>query len=179
MSKAKSVFACQTCGHHTTKWLGRCPDCGGWNTLTEEVQAPSRPARQQGMASAQLPLPLTEIARSGEERLLTGIGELDRVLGGGLVRGSLVLIGGDPGIGKSTLLLQATAGLSRGRTAEQHPVLYVSGEESATQLRMMAARSWPSSPLTHRCIATRRTVMPAWAAMVACGCLATMIWTKA
>jgi DNA repair protein RadA/Sms len=112
MSKAKSVFACQTCGHHTTKWLGRCPECGGWNTFAEELQASPRPARQQGIASTQLPLPLTEIARSGEERLLTGIGELDRVLGGGLVRGSLVLIGGDPGIGKSTLLLQATAGLS-------------------------------------------------------------------
>ena len=94
----------------------------------------------RGLATAQLPLPLTEIARSGEERLLTGIGELDRVLGGGLVRGSLVLIGGDPGIGKSTLLLQATAGLSYGRTAEQHPVLYVSGEESASQLRMRGDR---------------------------------------
>jgi len=112
MSKAKSVFACQTCGHHTTKWLGRCPECGGWNTFAEELQAPPRPARQQGVTSAQLPLPMTEISRSSEERLLTGIGELDRVLGGGLVRGSLVLIGGDPGIGKSTLLLQATAGLS-------------------------------------------------------------------
>ena len=140
MSKAKSVFACQTCGHHTTKWLGRCPECGGWNTLAEELQAPPRPARQPGVTSAQLPLPLTEIARSSEERLLTGIGEFDRVLGGGLVRGSLVLIGGDPGIGKSTLLLQATAGLSRGRTAEQHPVLYVSGEESASQLRMRSDR---------------------------------------
>src|SRR5262250_1081811 len=140
MSKTKSVFACQTCGHHTTKWLGRCPECGGWNTFAEELQAPPRPARQQGVASAPLPLPLTEIARSSEERLLTGIGELDRVLGGGLVRGSLVLIGGDPGIGKSTLLLQAAAGLSRGRTTEQHPVLYVSGEESASQLRMRGDR---------------------------------------
>jgi len=140
MSKVKSVFACQTCGHHTTKWLGRCPDCGGWNTFAEELQASPRQGRQQGVVAGQLPLPLTEIARSGEERLLTGIGELDRVLGGGLVRGSLVLIGGDPGIGKSTLLLQATAGLSRGRTAEQHPVLYVSGEESASQLRMRGDR---------------------------------------
>jgi DNA repair protein RadA/Sms len=140
MSKAKSVFACQTCGHHTTKWLGRCPECGGWNTFAEELQAPPRPARQQGIASTQFPLPLTEIARSGEERLLTGMGELDRVLGGGLVRGSLVLIGGDPGIGKSTLLLQATAGLSRRGTTEQHPVLYVSGEESASQLRMRSDR---------------------------------------
>src|SRR5262245_32635721 len=140
MSKAKSVFACQSCGHHTTKWLGRCPDCGSWNTFVEELQTSARPARQQAVASAQLPLPMTEIARSGEERLLTGIGELDRVLGGGLVRGSLVLIGGDPGIGKSTLLLQAVTGLSGGRTTEQHPVLYVSGEESASQLRMRSDR---------------------------------------
>ena len=81
MSKAKSVFACQTCGHHTTKWLGRCPECGGWNTFAEELQAPPRPARQQGVTSAQLPLPMTEISRSSEERLLTVIGELDRVLG--------------------------------------------------------------------------------------------------
>src|SRR5262245_29878834 len=140
MSKAKSVFACQTCGHHTTKWLGRCPDCGGWNTFAEELQAPPRQGRQPGGSAAQLPLALTEISRHDEERLLTGIGELDRVLGGGLVRGSLVLIGGDPGIGKSTLLLQATAGLSHGRTTEQHPVLYVSGEESASQLRMRSDR---------------------------------------
>jgi DNA repair protein RadA/Sms len=146
MSKAKSVFACQTCGHHTTKWLGRCPECGGWNTFAEELQAPPRPARQQGITSTQPPLPLTDIARSDEERLLTGIGELDRVLGGGLVRGSLVLIGGDPGIGKSTLLLQATAGLSHGCTTEQHPVLYVSGEESASQLRMRSDRLGVNSP---------------------------------
>src|SRR5215469_3942019 len=136
MSKAKSVFACQTCGHHTTKWLGRCPECGGWNTFAEELQAPPRPARQQGVASVQLPLPLTEIARSGEERLLTGIGELDRVLGGGLVRGSLVLIGGDPGIGKSTLLLQA----SRSLAELAGPGLYVSGEESAAQVKLRADR---------------------------------------
>ena len=152
MSKAKSVFACQTCGHHTTKWLGRCPECGGWNTFAEELQAPPRPARQQGVTSAQLPLPMTEISRSSEERLLTGIGELDRVLGGGLVRGSLVLIGGDPGIGKSTLLLQATAGLSRGGTTEQRPVLYVSGEESASQLRMRGDASSSNCMIMVGCI---------------------------
>ncbi len=141
MSKTKSAFACQVCGYHTTKWLGRCPECQGWNTLVEEIQAPARPARQQGMSvSSPMPLPLTEIRREGEERLLTGIGELDRVLGGGLVRGSLVLIGGDPGIGKSTLILQATVGLSRGPTAEPQAVLYVSGEESAMQLRMRGDR---------------------------------------
>src|SRR5215472_7252353 len=136
MSKAKSVFACQTCGHHTTKWLGRCPECGDWNTFAEELPASPRPARQQGLASTQLPLPLTEIARSGEERLLTGIGELDRVLGGGVVKGSLVLIGGDPGIGKSTLLLQ----VSRALAETAGPVLYVSGEESAGQVKLRAER---------------------------------------
>src|SRR3989454_3351465 len=140
MSKAKNVFACQTCGHHTTKWLGRCPECGSWNTFAEELLASPGQGRQQGVVAGHLRLPLTEITRSGEERLLTGIGELDRVLGGGLVRGSLVLIGGDPGIGKSTLLLQAIAGLSHGRTTEQHPVLYISGEESASQLRMRGDR---------------------------------------
>jgi DNA repair protein RadA/Sms len=141
MSKTKSAFACQACGYHTVKWLGRCPECSGWNTFVEEVQTPPRPARQQGVVvSAQLPLPLAEISRKGEERLLTGIGELDRVLGGGLVRGSLVLIGGDPGIGKSTLLLQATVGLSCDATAVPQAVLYVSGEESAMQLRMRGDR---------------------------------------
>lgn len=141
MSKVKSLFACQACGHHTMKWLGRCPDCGGWNTFVEELQAPPRQARQPRSATtAQLPLPLTQVTRRSEERLLTGIGELDRVLGGGVVRGSLVLIGGDPGIGKSTLLLQAVAGLSQGQSAEQHPVLYISGEESASQLRMRGDR---------------------------------------
>src|ERR671931_1879332 len=136
MSKVKSVFACQTCGHHTTKWLGRCPECGGWNTFAEELQALPRPARQQGGVSTQLPLPLTEISRSGEERLLTGIGELDRVLGGGLVRGSLVLIGGDPGIGKSTLMLDAARALAR----VAPPVLYVTAEESAAQVKLRADR---------------------------------------
>lgn len=141
MSKAKTVFACQACGHHTMKWLGRCPDCGGWNTFVEELQTSSRQARQpRGTTAAQLPLPLTEVTRSSEERLLTGIGELDRVLGGGVVRGSLVLIGGDPGIGKSTLLLQAAAGLSQAQPAAPHPVLYISGEESASQLRMRGDR---------------------------------------
>ena len=146
MSKTKSRFACQACGHHTTKWLGRCQECGGWNTFVEELQAAPRQARQPHVAaSTQLPLPLTAITRSSEERLFTGIGELDRVLGGGVVRGSLVLIGGDPGIGKSTLLLQAVAGLSRTPTAEPQPVLYISGEESASQLRMRSDRLGVSS----------------------------------
>lgn len=141
MSKVKNIFACQACGHHTTKWLGRCPDCGGWNTFAEELQAlPRQTQRHRTTTATQLPLLLTQVTRSHEERLLTGLGELDRVLGGGVVRGSLILIGGDPGIGKSTLLLQAVAGLSRSQTTEQHPVLYISGEESASQLRMRGDR---------------------------------------
>ena len=142
MSKAKSVFACQACGYHTPKWLGRCPDCGAWNTLSEEPHLTSRRSQQSAATQTQLPLSLPQVARSGEERLLTGIGELDRVLGGGVVNGSLVLVGGDPGIGKSTLLLQAAAGLSRrlSDAGADSGVLYVSGEESASQLRMRSDR---------------------------------------
>jgi DNA repair protein RadA/Sms len=148
MSKTKSVFACQSCGHHSAKWLGRCPDCGAWNTIVEEPQVATRRARQQLTPQTPLPLPLTAVSRSGEERLLTGIGELDRVLGGGVVSGSLVLIGGEPGAGKSTLLLQAVAGLSR-RLADDpsgNVVLYVSGEESASQLRMRSDRLGANCP---------------------------------
>jgi DNA repair protein RadA/Sms len=142
MSKTKSVFACQACGYHTPKWLGRCPDCGDWNTLVEELHDAARRSRPVAATQTQLPLALTQVARSGEERLLTGIGELDRVLGGGVVSGSLVLVGGDPGIGKSTLLLQAAAGLSRqlGKDMAGNGVLYISGEESASQLRMRSDR---------------------------------------
>jgi DNA repair protein RadA/Sms len=147
MSKFKSVFICQSCGHQTAKWLGRCPDCGVWNTFVEEPQIVSGRARRQSSPHVQAPLPLTEITRHCEERLQTGIGELDRVLGGGVVRGSLVLVGGDPGVGKSTLLLQAAAGLSH-RLAD-HPsgnvVLYVSGEESASQVRIRGDRLGVSS----------------------------------
>ncbi len=142
MPKSKSIFICQSCGHQAAKWLGRCPDCQAWNTFVEELRRTTRQACPSSASQAQAPVPLTAITSSGEERLESGIGELDRVLGGGVVSGSLVLIGGDPGIGKSTLLLQAAAGLSRHLTkdAAGNTVLYVSGEESASQVRMRADR---------------------------------------
>jgi DNA repair protein RadA/Sms len=142
MSKPKNVFACQSCGHQTAKWHGRCPECEAWNSFVEEHQTPSHRTRRQGPQPVSTSQPLAAISRHGEERMLTGIGEFDRVLGGGVVGGSLVLIGGDPGIGKSTLLLQAVAGLGQ-RLAEAptgNVVLYVSGEESATQVRMRSDR---------------------------------------
>ena len=139
MAKAKRVFTCQSCGHQTAKWLGKCPDCDAWNSYVEEaVVAPRKGRTASNSPPVTLPLPLTAVRRDEDERLQTDIGELDRVLGGGIVQGSLVLIGGDPGIGKSTLILQAVAGLSR--APQHHLVLYVSGEESATQLRMRSDR---------------------------------------
>lgn len=139
MSKAKTVFSCQSCGHQTSKWLGRCPECGAWSTLVEEPRfvATSRRQEQRNLPPAP-PLALAEVVQREAQRLLTGLGEFDRVLGGGVVPGSLVLIGGDPGIGKSTLVLQAVAGLSG--SPEHRPALYVSGEESASQLRLRSDR---------------------------------------
>ncbi len=138
MAKAKRVFTCQSCGHQTAKWLGKCSDCGAWNSYVEEAVVTPRKGRAASHLQPTLPLQLTLVERDEDERLQTHIGELDRVLGGGIVQGSLVLIGGDPGIGKSTLILQAVAGLSR--APQSQAVLYVSGEESATQLRMRGDR---------------------------------------
>src|SRR6478609_7765521 len=124
MSKAKSHFACQGCGYQSPKWLGKCPDCGAWNTLAEEPDTPgadARPAWGTG-GSGTKPVKLAEVAGEAEIRKKTHIRELDRVLGGGVVAGSLVLLGGDPGIGKSTLLLSALEALSK-----DAPALYVSG----------------------------------------------------
>ncbi|HET9962403.1 MAG TPA: DNA repair protein RadA [Nitrospiraceae bacterium] len=135
--RAKTSFHCQSCGHQAPRWLGRCPDCGGWNTFTEE-RLPSAPKGRQGLiksghASA---TPISEIEIVGESRRGTGLSELDRVLGGGVVPGSVMLIGGDPGIGKTTLLLQALPRLAS--SSEQ--VLYVSGEESPRQIKMRGER---------------------------------------
>jgi DNA repair protein RadA/Sms len=136
MAKVKSVFSCNECGAQSPKWVGQCPSCGAWNSLYEAAVVPAstaRGGRQYGApASARN---LIELAPEKIARLTTGIAELDRVLGGGLVVGSVVLIGGDPGIGKSTLLIQALAGVSENTT-----VLYVSGEESSDQIALRAQR---------------------------------------
>ena len=135
MAKTRTVFACQQCGHQSPRWLGRCPECGEWDSLVEEVfDKPTTPATAAGTGAG--PQRLSQVVPPAQPRLGTGIGELDRVLGGGVVRGSAVLIGGDPGIGKSTLLLQACDGLSR----QGLRALYVTGEESLMQMRLRADR---------------------------------------
>jgi DNA repair protein RadA/Sms len=133
----RAVFVCQECGYESPKWLGRCPGCSAWNTLVEEPLSSSISARTRARleAPAEPATPLAEVAIDEEARFSVGIGEVDRVLGGGVVPGSLVLIGGDPGIGKSTLALQIADRLAHTRT-----VLYVSGEESVRQTKMRAAR---------------------------------------
>jgi DNA repair protein RadA/Sms len=144
MARSATVYACAECGHESPKWHGRCPGCGQWNTLAEEARvAPAASGRGAGPAGggragarALRPVRLGEVETPKVDRLLTGIGELDRVLGGGLVPGSLVLIGGSPGIGKSTLTTGALGNLA----AAGRKVLYVSGEESAAQVKLRAER---------------------------------------
>ena len=141
MAKSKSnvVYVCQSCGAHYPRWQGRCSECGQWNSVQEEVVSSSpRPLKGVALGSTEAvqPLPLSQISAKEEERFSCGLSELDQVLGGGLVPGSLVLVGGPPGIGKSTLLLQAAAHLAEaGRE-----VLYVSGEESPQQIKLRAQR---------------------------------------
>jgi DNA repair protein RadA/Sms len=140
MANYKSLFRCQQCGYVSPKWLGRCPDCQNWDSLIEETVA-KRSSREVKSAPRVEPLALADIPFEFENRLLSGIGEWDRVLGGGLMPGSIVLLAGDPGIGKSTLLLQAMAQIARGRR-----VLYVSGEESPQQLKLRALRLKVDAP---------------------------------
>ena len=136
MAKAKSIYSCTECGATSPKWQGQCPGCNAWNTLVETVAEKATPnSRFESLAPAAKLQNLAEIEARESERIPTGIGEFDRALGGGLVAGGVVLIGGDPGIGKSTLLLQALSHLSVG-----HKVLYVSGEESGEQVALRARR---------------------------------------
>ena len=134
MAKAKgSVFFCGECGYERTKWLGKCPACGSWNTMLEQKKISSAPSiNNLTYAHA---IPLADVTTTASGRVSSGIGELDRVLGGGIVPGSVTLLGGDPGIGKSTLLMQTAAELTK-----QGTVLYVTGEESASQLKLRAER---------------------------------------
>lgn len=139
MAKTKTQYVCQTCGSIQPKWMGRCPDCGEWNTLIETVTQTKSAVAAEGvrpvLSQISAPQPLNAIEADHYQRTMLPMDEFNRVLGGGLVPGSLVLIGGDPGIGKSTLLLQISAAL-----AQQGTVLYVSGEESAQQIKLRATR---------------------------------------
>jgi DNA repair protein RadA len=134
--KTKTVFVCQSCGAQSPKWAGKCAECGQWNSLVEENFSDAPVGSRQNVSSSQTPVLLSEVEIKNDQRLKIGIEELDRVLGGGIVAGSVILIGGDPGIGKSTLSLQASTFLS----LSGHKVLYVSGEESVKQTKLRADR---------------------------------------
>lgn len=139
MAKKKSKFMCSDCGYESAKWMGRCPGCGAWNTMNEEIEVVSKGPRgafQHSSSVSNKAVPIIKVETNEEPRVETELGELNRVLGGGIVPGSLVLIGGDPGIGKSTLLLQLSALMSN----KGHRVLYISGEESIRQTKLRAER---------------------------------------
>jgi DNA repair protein RadA/Sms len=140
MAQKSTIFACTSCGHQSAKWHGRCPGCEEWNTLVEERPVAAGPAARRSARSLS-PIALADVQAPAVRRLRTGIGEFDRVLGGGLVPGSLVLIGGAPGIGKSTITGSALGNLA----AAGHRVLYVSGEESAAQVKLRAERLGPAA----------------------------------
>lgn len=137
MAKTKTVFYCTACGNETPKWQGKCPACGSWNTLEEHLERPVAPGRAKSapIGERRAPKPIRQVDSGDEIRFSTGMGELDRVLGSGAVAGSLVLVGGAPGIGKSTLLLQICNAL-----CAERKVLYISGEESERQLKLRAQR---------------------------------------
>ena len=136
-TKSKTVFVCGECGYETPKWVGKCPGCGEWNTMVEDVRLPQKAAVSAAPRPAHTfsAMPLSQINAADEHRFVTGISELDRVLGGGIVQGSVILLSGDPGIGKSTILLQVCNALQG-----DIKILYVSGEESAIQIKLRAKR---------------------------------------
>ena len=136
MAKTRTIFICQECGHQVSKWLGKCPECNSWNSFSEERQLQPSSSKSRNNFESSAPLTITQVQPVQEDRMMTGIGEFDRVLGGGMVQGSLILIGGEPGIGKSTLTLQSMGHLSK----EGKKVLYVSGEESGSQIKLRAER---------------------------------------
>jgi len=133
-TKEKSVFFCKSCGNESPKWFGKCPACGEWNTCVEEKEVRRQKTEDRRQKTEVVPIPIKEITNAEEQRIILPYAELNRVLGGGLVLGSLVLVGGEPGIGKSTLLLQTALQLNNKK------VLYISGEESQTQIKMRADR---------------------------------------
>jgi DNA repair protein RadA/Sms len=136
--KSKTVFACKECGHNSPKWLGKCPACGAWNSFVEEIDVSKvRPSRRAALNEAGKPQRIKDVTPLKASRMATGIHELDRVLGGGLVPGSAILLAGDPGIGKSTLTLQTAHKFG---VTHERPVLYVTGEESAEQIKLRAER---------------------------------------
>ncbi len=143
MAKIQTVFLCQSCGYQTPRWMGRCPDCGQWGSLLEERLTSERHGgvRSGSSTARELPTPITAVDVRGLHRISSGLAELDRVLGGGIVPGSFVLLSGDPGIGKSTLLLQASMQIA----IREGTVLYVSGEESPEQTRSRGSRVGPLS----------------------------------
>lgn len=143
MAKSQTRYVCQSCGCESPKWVGKCPDCEEWATMVEEtIQAAPGNRRAAASGTFATPVSISQVAAQGAPRTPCGIGEFDRVLGGGVVAGSLVLVGGDPGIGKSTILIQVANNLSRGSGS----VLYVSGEESAEQIKLRSNRIGAASP---------------------------------
>jgi len=136
LKKSKTSFFCQHCGYMSSKWLGKCPSCNGWNCFAEELVVESDSGSRADMNFGGKPLPIEDISVEDGQRTVTGIAEVDRVLGGGIVGGSAILIGGEPGIGKSTLMLQVMHNLAE----KGLKVLYVSGEESASQIKLRSER---------------------------------------
>src|SRR5437763_2097264 len=136
LKKARTIYLCQECGLESLRWQGRCPECNAWNTFAERTVRPTAPNRPRPLGPAAEPVEVASLSGDAHPRLAIGIPEFDRVLSGGIVPGSLIMIGGDPGIGKSTLLLSVTAQIA----ATGKNVLYISGEESAHQLKLRAGR---------------------------------------